>query len=71
MYQFSSLQMGWCVDCHRGELPISDVEEARVRERSSFVRKMQAIAAAGGDIRGQQATWPNQRASTDCFVCHY
>jgi hypothetical protein len=63
--------MGWCVDCHRGDLPISETEEARVQERSSFVQKMKAIAAAGGDVGGWEGTWPNQRASTDCVVCHY
>lgn len=71
VYQFSSLQMGWCVDCHRGDLPISEAEEASIRERSSYVRELRTIAAAGGDIRGAHAVWPNQRASIDCTVCHY
>lgn len=71
VYQFSSLQMGWCVDCHRGELPISEAEEATIRDRSSFVRSVAAQAQAGIDVAGQRLTYPNQRASTDCFVCHY
>jgi hypothetical protein len=71
VYQFSSLRMGWCIDCHRGEMPLSGPEEAAVRSRSSFVRKLRALRSEGGDIRGQQATYPNQRASTDCVVCHY
>jgi hypothetical protein len=33
VYQFSSLQMGWCIDCHRGELPLS--ERRRRRSRSA------------------------------------
>jgi len=71
VYQFSSLQMGWCVDCHRGELPLSEAEEATVRERSTFVRRVASLAAAGSDVRGVGAVYPNQRASTDCTVCHY
>jgi hypothetical protein len=71
IYQFSSLQMGWCVDCHRGALPISEEEEASIRERSSYVREVMAMAEAGSDVRGAEAVWPTQRASTDCMVCHY
>jgi hypothetical protein len=71
VYQFSSLQMGWCVDCHTGKTAISPAEEAAVQERSSYVKKLAALEAAGSNIAGQQARWPNQRASVDCFVCHY
>lgn len=71
VYQFSSLQMGWCIDCHRGTLPLSAEEEAAVRQRSSYVRELQAAQAAGIDVRGAFAAYPNQRARTDCFVCHY
>jgi hypothetical protein len=71
VYQFSSLQMGWCIDCHRGELPISEPELATVQERSTYVRRIADLAAAGVDVRGMEATYPNQIASTDCFVCHY
>lgn len=71
VYQFSSLQMGWCVDCHRGEIPLSEEEQATVRERSTFVREVVALADMGADVRGVEATYPNQIASTDCFVCHY
>lgn len=71
VYQFSSLQMGWCIDCHRGDLPLSQEEEAAVRSRSSYVKRIAALAATGSDVRGQQAYAPNQRAATDCTVCHY
>lgn len=71
VYQFSSLQMGWCVDCHRGELPLSEQELTEVRDRSTFVRRIASLAAAGADVRGVEATYPNQIASTDCVVCHY
>ncbi|MBA4159164.1 MAG: cytochrome c3 family protein [Gemmatimonadetes bacterium] len=71
VYQFSSLQMGWCIDCHRGNLPLSEAEETSIRQRSTFVRDVAAAAAAGIDVRGVEAYAPNQRASTDCFVCHY
>jgi hypothetical protein len=71
IYQFSSLRMGWCVDCHRGTMELSPEEDAAVRERSSFIRRMDRLEAAGSDLRGLRATYPNQRASTDCVVCHY
>jgi hypothetical protein len=71
VYQFSSLRMGWCIDCHRGEMEISQEEEAAVQSRSSFVRRIRDLEAAGSDVRGQRATYPNQRASTDCVACHY
>ncbi len=71
VYQFSSLQMGWCIDCHRGEIPLSEAENAAVQERSTFVREIAMLADQGADVRGVTATYPNQIASTDCFVCHY
>lgn len=71
VYQFSSLEMGWCIDCHTGETELSPQEEANVRQRSSYVRQIAALAAAGGDVRGAGEVWPNQRASVDCTVCHY
>ena len=71
VYQFASLRMGWCVSCHRGETPLQPEEEASVRQRSSFIRRMRELRAGGTDVRGQLATYPNQRASVDCTVCHY
>lgn len=71
VYQFASLRMGWCIDCHRGELPLSEGERASVQERSSYIRKVAALTAAGSDTRALRATWPNQIASIDCVVCHY
>jgi len=71
VYQFSSLQMGWCVDCHRGEIPLSETEQASVLQRSTYVRRLVELAAAGSDLDGAEAAFPNAIASTDCFVCHY
>ncbi|HLM67888.1 MAG TPA: cytochrome c3 family protein, partial [Longimicrobium sp.] len=71
MYQFSSLRMGWCIDCHRGDTELSPQEDAAVKQRSSFIQRISRLRQAGGDTRGLQATFPNQRASTDCMVCHY
>ena len=71
VYKFSSLQMGWCIDCHRGELPISDTELQTVRDRSTFVREIAQLASTGTDVQGVVATYPDQIASTDCTVCHY
>lgn len=71
VYQFSSLRMGWCIDCHRGELPITPEEERSVQQRSTYVRKIAALAESGVDVSGQLAAWPHQRATTDCVACHY
>jgi len=71
VYQYSSLQMGWCIECHRGETPLSESEDAAVRERSRFVRMIAAARADGVDLQGWERSFPNQRASTDCTVCHY
>jgi hypothetical protein len=71
VYQFSSLQMGWCIDCHRGTMALSQEEETTVRERSTFVRTLAEAEARGIDIAGVHSSHPNQRASTDCTVCHY
>jgi hypothetical protein len=71
VYKFSSLQMGWCISCHRGELPLSETELSSIQERSTYIRRVAALAAAGTDVHGAEATYPNQIASTDCFVCHY
>lgn len=71
VYQFSSLQMGWCVNCHRGELPLSEEELVTIREQSTFVRRIASLASANIDVQGFMATYPNQIASTDCLVCHY
>jgi hypothetical protein len=71
VYQYSSLQMGWCISCHRGEIPLSDSEMTTIRERSTFVQRLVRLAQAGSDLDGAEAAYPNQIASTDCFVCHY
>lgn len=71
VYRFSSLQMGWCIDCHRGQTQLSESEEATVRERSSFLRELRQLASAGESLSGLKGTHPDQRASTDCVVCHY
>jgi mono/diheme cytochrome c family protein len=71
VYQFSSLQMGWCIDCHRGDTPLSPAEQESVEKRSSYVRKLAALEAAGHDVEANKKRWPKQRASTDCVVCHY
>ena len=71
VYRFSSLQMGWCIDCHRGQTELSPAEEATVQERSSFIRDLTRLASAGEDLGGFKGVYPEQRASTDCTVCHY
>ena len=71
VYQFSSLQMGWCINCHRGEIPVSEGEMQTILERSTYVQELVQLAQAGADLQGAEAAYPNQIASTDCFVCHY
>ena len=72
VYRFSSLQMGWCIDCHRGETELSAQEQAAVEQNSTFIQQYRRqLPAAGEDMSGWQGTFPNQRASIDCTVCHY
>jgi hypothetical protein len=71
VYRFSSLQMGWCVDCHRGDLPLSEAEEAAVQQNSTYIRELKQLQAAGEEVSGVAASYPQQRAATDCTVCHY
>ena len=71
VYKFSSLQMGWCVDCHRGQIELSAQEEETIRARSSFVQQIARLASTGRDVQGLAGTYPDQIASTDCTVCHY
>jgi hypothetical protein len=71
VYRFASLQMGWCVDCHRGKTKLSPAEERSVERNSSFLREVSRLRAAGEDLGGLEGSFPHQRASTDCTVCHY
>jgi hypothetical protein len=71
VYRFSSLQMGWCIDCHRGNTELTAQEEASVRANSTFIQHINQLRAAGADMGGFEGTHPDQRASIDCFVCHY
>jgi hypothetical protein len=71
VYQFSSLQMGWCVDCHRGDTELSPEEQTAVERNSSYRRELIALQESGNDVAGVFARFPNIRASTDCTVCHY
>jgi hypothetical protein len=73
VYRFSSLQMGWCVDCHRGVTELSAQEEASVQQNSTFLQQVRLAAAAGNDTSSVNGMRPgyHQRASTDCTVCHY
>ena len=71
VYRFSSLQMGWCIDCHRGKTEISAQEQAAVEERSTFIQQLRQVQAAGENLGGFEGVHPDQRASTDCTVCHY
>ena len=71
VYKFSSLQMGWCVDCHRGKTELSPAEDAAVRQNSTYIQSIERLASAGEDLGGHQRTYPLQRASIDCTACHY
>lgn len=71
VYQYSSLRMGWCVSCHRGQVELSAEETESIRARSGYLRKMAALRAQGTDTRAMNFTDPKQWASVDCTVCHY
>ena len=71
VYRFSSLQMGWCIDCHRGDTELSAQEEAAVQQNSTFIQQLRQIQSTGEQTGGFEGIHPDQRASTDCTVCHY
>ena len=57
VYKFSSLQMGWCIDCHRGEIPLSGAGAGfgpgaiDLRGEAS-----PALRRAGVDVQGTEAS---------------
>ena len=50
VYQFSSLQMGWCISCHRGEIPLSEAEQATIQERSTYVQRLASLLQLGHNM---------------------
>ena len=67
MYQFSSLQMEWCLTCHRNP-------EKFLREKQEDVFKMDwepaADQAAKGASIAQQRRIPDTHVLTSCSTCH-
>ena len=67
VYQFSSLNMGWCVSCHvNGYNPKEGLEAA------GYTAQQQATpAAAGAVIPADAQSGERKKARYDCANCHY
>lgn len=65
--QFSTLRMGWCLQCHTQPAPAESLAAARARaEAWEQAREARGLYPRVIDV-GYAAT----RAPTDCLACHY
>jgi hypothetical protein len=65
VYQFASLNMGWCVSCHVYGYSPKEGEEA-----AGYSAQQQATPA-GGVSPANLATGERKKARYDCANCHY
>lgn len=67
VYQYSSLRMGWCLNCHSEPAPAESVQAALERARAwESSRESKGLYPRVIDV-GYGLT----RAPTDCLACHY
>jgi len=67
VYQFASLNMGWCVSCHvNGYSPKEGLEAAGYTPQQQTT-----IAAAGGNVSADAQSGERKKARYDCANCHY
>jgi len=75
VYQYSSLQMGWCIDCHRSKN--IDVENNNYYEKLHASVKKQLNSADSAKYRkdyfkdGKLIITPSMNGGTECAKCHY
>jgi hypothetical protein len=65
VYQFASLNMGWCVSCHVNGYSPKEGEEA-----AGYAPQQQATPAGGVSV-ANLATGERKKARYDCANCHY
>jgi hypothetical protein len=72
IYQWSSLRMGWCLDCHRGEPEETDVATDYVLgqefQHPPLPEGRQSTGLYPYAIREE---YGETRAPIDCLACHY
>jgi len=73
--QEKPLNMGFCLDCHRGKTEIVWDKERVTEAHKHQHRKTTTVAPAKAGIQGNIAGWLTEhrtmRASENCSACHY
>lgn len=75
VYQYSSLQMGWCIDCHRSKK--IDVENNNYYEKLHASVKKKLHSADSSEYRkqyfkdGKIVITPSMNGGLECAKCHY
>ncbi len=72
IYQWSSLRMGWCLECHRGAVQDSDVATDYLLAQEFEPPTLPAGRQSTGmyPIRISEE-YAEHRAPIDCLACHY
>lgn len=72
IYRFSSLTMGWCLSCHRGERQPTDVATTYQLVRDADIPETPAGRQPVGLYpRSIPVSYGATRAPDDCATCHY
>ena len=67
VYQFSSLNMGWCVSCH-----VNGYSAKEGLDAAGYTAQQQATPAAAGAVAPADAqSGERKKARYDCANCHY
>ncbi len=67
LYQYASLRMGWCLECHTQPPKEEDLQVARQRAAIwQPARESKGLYPRTIDVR-----YGVTRAATDCLACHY
>lgn len=72
IYQFSSLKMGWCLECHRGEPQPTDTATTYKLIRQAEIPEIPAgRQSIGLYSRRIDENYGESRAPVDCATCHH
>lgn len=72
IYQWSSLRMGWCLECHRGEPEETDVAtDYMLSQEFQHPPTPEGRQPTGLYPYSIRQEYGENRAPIDCFACHY
>jgi hypothetical protein len=66
VYQYASLNMGWCVSCH-----VNGYSQKEGLEAAGYTGAPQTPGAAPAAAAALAATGERKKARYDCANCHY